>query len=214
MRILRVLSGRLFEGGEETLLKECSKMVAVAFEANAALKSLTTGTADIANMRGLERKADQEKFRIANLITSGAVAPNVLDNMLVLLGQQDNIVNSIYNVSRELHRYKVRDGEKDRHLRESVIDISNLVDAALDTLLKMYAQGNVGTLRTLREAIENLEEAGDGIKDDLLDLAYTESVDFRSFYHIIQVARLADNILDGCEDSADALLTIISSIIT
>ena len=131
VRILRVLSGRLFEGGEETLLKECSKLVAVAFEANAALKSLTTGTPDTASMRGLERKADQEKFRIANLITSGAVAPNVLDNMLVLLGQQDNIVNSIYNVSRELHRYKIRDEEKDRHLRESVIEISNLVDAAL-----------------------------------------------------------------------------------
>ena len=78
----------------------------------------------------------------------------------------------------------------------------------------MYAQGNVGTLRTLREAIENLEETVDGIKDGLLDFAYTESADFRSFYHIIQVARLADNILDGCEDSADALLTIISSIIT
>jgi len=214
MRMLRVLSGRLFEGGEETLLKECSKIVSIAFEANAALKSVTTGTLDMTKMRGLERKADLEKFRIANLITSGAVAPNVLDNMLALLVDQDGIVNSIYNLSRELHRYQAPNADQEHHLQTSVIEISSLVDGALGTLLKMYAQGDVAALRGLRETIENLEEAGDEIKDGLLDFAYTASVDFRSFYHIVQAARLADSTLDGCEDAADALLTIISSVIT
>lgn len=212
--MLRALSGRLFAGGEENLLKECSKILHIAREANAAITSLASSKLDVPNIRRLEQKADDEKFRIANMITSGAVAPNVLDNMLMLLGHQDNIVNSIYNLARELSRYGIRDAEENHYIRTQVVDVSNLVDSALNTLLGMYESGDATKLRSLRQAIERLEETGDDIKESMLDLAYAKSTNFQAFYHTVQTAHMADNILDGCEDSADALLTIISSIIT
>jgi uncharacterized protein len=212
--MFRALSGRLFAGGEENLLKECSKILHIAREANAAIAALANSKMEVPNLRGLEQQADDEKFRIANMITSGAVAPNVLDNMLMLLGHQDNIVNSIYNLARELSRYGVRDEEENHYIRTQVVEVSNLVDAALNTLLGMYEPGDVTQVRSLRQVIERLEETGDDIKESMLDLAYAKPTNFQSFFHIIQTAHMADNILDACEDAADALLTIISSIIT
>ncbi len=213
MTIFRDLSRRLFAGGEQNLLKECSKLLPIAREAAAALAVADRGP-DVGSIRRLEQKADDEKFRIANVITSGAVAPNVLDNMLSLLGHQDHIVNSIYNLARELARYGVRDEAEHRYIRTQVADVVRLVDSALDTLLEMYEQADVANLRTLRQRIEQLEETGDAIKERMLDRVYTEAATFQSFYHTVQVAYLADNILDGCEDAADMLLTIVSSIIT
>jgi uncharacterized protein Yka (UPF0111/DUF47 family) len=214
LNILRALSDRLFAGGEESLLKECSAILRIAREANAAIRTPAPGTPDVANMRRLEQKADDEKFRIANVITSGAVAPNALDSMLSLLAHHDDIVNAIYNLARQLNRYGVRHDEEDRYIRAQVAEVSRLVDSALDTLLEMYGQTDVTTLRTLRQTIEQLEETGDAVKEGMLDRAYAMSTTFQSFYHTIQVAHLADSILDGCEDSADALLTIVSSIVT
>ncbi len=211
---LHKLSGRLFEGGEESVLKECSKILRIAQEANAALRTFASSTLDMASIRRLEQKADVEKFRIANMITSGAVAPNVLDNMLLLLGHEDDIVNSIYNLARELCRYGTKDEEEARYIRAQVAEVVQLVDSALETLLGMYEQGDVTKLRFLRQTIERLEETGDDVKESMLDLVYARPATFQSFYHIVQTAHLADNVLDGCEDSADALLTIVSSIIT
>ncbi|HXX36566.1 MAG TPA: DUF47 family protein [bacterium] len=196
------------------MLKECSKILRIAQEANAALRTFASSTLDMASIRRLEQKADVEKFRIANMITSGAVAPNVLDNMLLLLGHEDDIVNSIYNLARELCRYGTKDEEEARYIRAQVAEVVQLVDSALETLLGMYEQGDVTKLRFLRQTIERLEETGDDVKESMLDLVYARPATFQSFYHIVQTAHLADNVLDGCEDSADALLTIVSSIIT
>ncbi|HXX38450.1 MAG TPA: DUF47 family protein [bacterium] len=212
--MLRLLAGRLFAGGEESVLKECSKILRIAQEANASLRTFAGSKLDMASIRRLEQKADGEKFRIANMITSGAVAPNVLDNMLLLLGHHDNIVNSIYNLARELCRYGVRDEEEARYIRTQVAEVVQLVDSALETLLAMYEQEDVTKLRSLRQTIEHLEETGDNVKESMLDLAYARPATFQSFYHVVQTAHLADNVLDGCEDSADALLTIIASVIT
>lgn len=213
MSVFRNLSRRLFAGGEQGLLRECSKLLPIARAAAAALAAPAPGP-NVAVIRALEQKADDEKFRIANVVTAGAVAPNVLDNMLSLLTNQDNIVNAIYNLARELSRYGVRDEAEDRYIREQVADVAGLVNPALDTLLEMYDQADLAKLRELRRTIERLEEAGDAVKESMLDRVYAEAVTFQSFYHTVQVAYLADAILDGCEDSADTLLTIVSAIIT
>jgi uncharacterized protein Yka (UPF0111/DUF47 family) len=213
MNILQRLSERLF-AGEQGLLRECSALLPIAREAAASIKPLEGGAPDVANVRRLEQAADDDKFRIANMIASGAVAPNVLDNMVSLLGHQDGIVNALYNLARELSRYSVPDAKEDRYIRTQVAGVLELVHSAVDTLLEMYEQVDVTKLRLLRQTIERLEETGDAIKEGMLDHAYAKSATFQSFYHTVQVAYIADNVLDGCEDSADALLTIVSSLIT
>jgi len=213
VNIFRELSRRLFAGGEHGLLKECAKLLPIARAAAAAL-AVGDGGPDVAGIRRLEQQADDEKFRIANVITSGAVAPNALDNLLTLLTRQDDIINAIYNLARELGRYGVRDPAEDRYIRTQVGGVVELVNPALDTLLAMYEQADLAQLRGLRQTIERLEEAGDVIKESMLDRVYAEAATFQSFYHTVQVAYLADNILDGCEDAADTLLTIVSSIVT
>lgn len=208
------LISKFLQGGEEGILRECSKMIYIAIDANKELAQVVKGKQGIGKIRELEKRADKDKFRISNIVTSGAVAPNLIDNVLELVGQQDEIVDSIYNLSRELGRYKIPNSKLDNFIKSKLTDMNSLNDTALHTLLDMYRQDDLSKIQDLREDVEDLEEAGDEIKDALFDTAYSHKMDFKGFYHLIQTAHQADDILDGCEDSSDTLMTIVSSIIT
>jgi uncharacterized protein Yka (UPF0111/DUF47 family) len=215
MAILDKIANRLLQGGEEGILKECAKTVKIAMDANVALEGFIKTGKGIGRIRELEKKSDNESFAVANIITSGAVAPNILDNLLILVNKQDNIVDSIYNLSREMRRYRIRDKKTNALLQNKVLDINSYAEAAISTLLEMYNQSDLEKHRALRGVIEDLEEAGDEAKEDLLDFAYTAKIaDFKTFYHILQTAYRADDILDSCEDSSNTLMSIFSSIVT
>ncbi len=205
---------RFLQGGEEGILRECSKMIYIAIDANKELTQVVKQRSGIGRIRELEKRADKDRFRISNIVTSGAVAPNLIDKVLELVSEQDEIVDSIYNLSRELKRYKVTDARLDNLIRAKLMDINSLSDTALHTILDMYRQDDLDKIQDLREDVEDLEEAGDEIKEALLDLAYSGKMNFKGFYHIVQTAHRADDILDGCEDSSNTFMTIVSSIIT
>ena len=205
---------KFLQGGEEGILRECSKMIYIAIDANKELGQVVKNKQGIGRIRELEKRADKDRFRISNIVTSGAVAPNLIDNVLKLISQQDGIVDSIYNLSRELRRYQLTDSKLEGFMRSKLMDMNSLNETALHTLLDMYKQDDLDKIQELREDVEDLEEAGDEIKEMLLDVSYTSKMNFKGFYHINQTAHRADDILDGCEDSSDTFMTIVSSIIT
>ena len=214
MEFFRKFSKKLFIGGEQTVLSQCAKMINIALETNSALLSFLKGDEGINRIRELEKRSDKEKFRISNAITTGAIAPNVIDKILALLDQQDNIINSMYNLAREIRRYKVKNAKLEKTIISKLLDINGLAESALNALRDMYREEDIYKIRDLREIVEDFEEAGDEIKEALLDYAYSGRVDFKDFYHLVETAHRADDILDYCEDSSDTLMTIMSSIIS
>lgn len=207
---------RFLQGGEEGILRECSKMIYTALDANKELSLVIKNRQGIGKLRELEKRGDKERFRISNIVTSGAVAPNLIDNVLVLVSEQDKIINATYNLARELRRYQLPDKKLENFMKTKLLDMNSLNETALNTIMDMYKQDDLEKIHGLREDVEDLEEAGDEIKEALLDIAYSSSgkIDFRGFYHIIQTAHRADDILDGCEDTSDTFMTIVSSIVT
>jgi uncharacterized protein Yka (UPF0111/DUF47 family) len=214
MEIVHKFSDALFTGGEQTILSQCAKMISIALETNGALLSFLNGEEGIGRIRELEKRSDKEKFRISNAITTGAIAPNIIDKILALLDQQDNIINSMYNLAREIRRYKVKSARLEKTIINKLIDINGLAESALKALRDMYREDDLYKIRDLREIVEDFEEAGDEIKEALLDYAYSGKVNFKDFYHLMETAHRADDILDYCEDSSDTLMTIMSSIIS
>ena len=91
-------------------------IIEAALKANKELQKLVEGKTGIDRVRALEIESDKKVFQLSNSISSGAVSPNMIDNMLVLTHQEDNIVNSMYNLARESLRYRIPDRKTDAML--------------------------------------------------------------------------------------------------
>lgn len=204
---------RIFEGGEENIISEYSKIISLAMEANTLVKKTINKDGDVSSIKQVERDSDAQAFRLSGLIVGGGIVPNLIDNMLALVISEDSIVDSISNLSKELHRYKTKKNI-DEKLKKGLYDISILADSALETLARMHKSDKLSEIKRLRQKVKLYEQQGDDIKDGLLDFAYTAKCDFKTFHHIVEAAHLGDDILDSCEDSSDLYLTIMSSIIT
>lgn len=209
------LFDKLFEGGEESIISGSKEIIRIAKDANGELPKLVNGSSkDINPIKTLEKESDRKVFQLQQKITSGAVSPNIIDDMLRLIDLEDSIVDSIYNLARELARYDLPDEKAKVLLQSSLASFVQLVDSALLALEKMTASSNIESIRACRADIEVLEQKGDDIKDSLLDYVYRSSDEFKSFHHINELAHKADDILDDCEDASDMFLSIMSSVIS
>jgi len=205
---------RILEGSEERIILKFNKIVDIGLDASKALEKVIEKSDKIDRIRSLEKNSDNVAFEIANEITSGGIAPNLIDTLLELVDKEDNIIDSMYNLAREFHRYKIRNKRLDKYIRGKLIEMNELASEALKIMKKMQKSEKLEEIRHYRREIESLEEKGDDIKDGLFDLAYSNILDFKSFYHIIELAHQADDVLDNCEDSSDIFFTIMSSIVT
>ena len=134
--------------------------------------------------------------------------------MLKLIDMEDNIVDFIYNLAREIVRYDIPDKKAKKLLQNSIISTIRMVDSALDALQKMTASSDLESIRAYRSDIETFEQKEDDIKDSLLDYVYNNGDDFKAFHYMTEVAHRADNILDACEDASDMFLSIMLSVMS
>ena len=58
-------------------------------------------------VKALEKKSDEIAFKITEDITSGAISPNVIDNLLECVQLADDIVDTYYYISREIDRMAI-----------------------------------------------------------------------------------------------------------
>lgn len=209
------LFDKLFKGGEEDIIGSTEEIIKLAKESNKELLKLVNGDRnDITTIKALEKESDKKVFLLTQKITSGAVSPNILDDMLKLMDMEDNIVDSIYNLAREIVRYDVPDKKAKKLLQNCITSTIQMVDSALDAMQKMTASSNIEEIRQYRSDIEALEQKEDDIKDSLLDYVYNDGNEFKSFHYITEVAHRADNILDACEDASDMFLSIMLSVMS
>ncbi|MGC8647598.1 MAG: DUF47 domain-containing protein [Candidatus Micrarchaeia archaeon] len=204
----------ILEGGERSVVAKFNAIIEIGLKASNELDTLIKNGGGIEGIKQLEKRSDIVAFNITNMITSGGVAPNLIDNMLELAEKEDNIIDSMYNLARELLRYNVKGKRLSHVIKEGLERINKLTYKALLIMKKMHNSDSLEEIKRFRSSIEKLEEEGDEIKDSFFDLAYRKSSDFKTFYHIIELFHKADDMLDNCEDSSDIYLTIMSSIIS
>jgi len=189
---------------------------AVMIEMLSSSSSLTALNEDI---RLLEKQADQLSFAIRSGITGGAVNPNVLDNLLECVDLADSIVDDYFWVSRELLRIsKVTFSNglsaQTAEMETLLIKFLDLAEKGMMILLEMLRASNLGKITELRNDIELLEEEGDNIKDHGFDMLYASAQDmhYLQFAHLSEMLQKFDDILDSCEDMADLLVSITTTI--
>ncbi len=206
--------GNLFDSGEHRLVQQCAEIITVAKAANRKLRSqLKANRVNVGVLSALEKKADSMVFNLAFLITSGAVAPNVIDDFLTMVRKEDSIVDSLFNLSREINRYSMNAKLRAR-VNSKLDQLLALSDLAILELEQMLKEDRIEEISRHRIEIERYEELGDDIKDGLIEYAYATRLNFKEFYHVIELGLKADDILDSAQGVSDYFTNIMLSLTT
>ncbi len=197
-------------------------MMEVGRRANSIMLGMMTPEASLIgpneDIRLLEKQSDRLSFNIKEQVVNGAVNPNVLDNLLACVDLADSIIDDYY-VSRELNRIaKVRFDEDSTSCASDLAPLFvkslELAEGAMVVLLRMLKTSDLSEIAELRRYIELLEEEGDNIKDNGFDRLYLAAtrIHYLQFAHLSELLHKFDDILDSCEDLADRLVSIMTSI--
>jgi uncharacterized protein Yka (UPF0111/DUF47 family) len=213
--------------GEENIFGELAQIIVIASEANKILDNMLTNCKDekcldegMQAIRVLENKSDQIAFKVSEDITSGAVSPNILEHLLQCVHVADDIVDTYFYQARELSRmhksrFPYSEAIQDAEWIATFRSMLQLADQALSKVKQVLFVSDLGDILTLRKEIEALESQGDEIKDKGFDVLYREAphIHYLQFYHYSELLHKFDDILDGCEDLSDLVLSVITSII-
>jgi uncharacterized protein len=213
--------------GEKNIFSELYQIISIAAQANTILKVMfkddcknQTLTENMHAVRTLEKQSDEIAFRLSEDITSGAISPNLIDNLIESAHLADNIVDIIFYLSRELSRMaKVNTTDfvvhQEAEWAELYTQMLVLGDQTISKLQQMLTTNSVPAILQLRKEIEALEEQGDDIKDAGFDNLYAVSsgLNFLQFYHYSEMLHKSDDILDTCEDLSDVIVSIVTSIL-
>ncbi len=205
---------KLLMSGEEGLFLQTKGITKLAIKSNTELASIINGKMDLEDFKKIQKNASNEYMKLSHLITSGAIAPNLIDDMLQILDKEENILDSIFKLSRQFLRYKVKDKKVSSYLNTTLLSFNGYADTAITLLSQMHSTESINKMRAFRSSIKLIEKEGDMLRDNMLDFAYTVETDFKLFYHLTDLAYLCDDILDSCEDSSDIFLSIMLSITT
>jgi hypothetical protein len=213
--------------GEKSIFNELYRIVAIAAQANEILRVMYQNVSNVQllndkmrDVRTLEKKSDEIAFNLNEDITSGAVSPNIIDDLINSVRSADNIVDVIFYLSRELARMSKVDTSnfKLQQLNEWAQiygKLLQLADQALIRLQTMLSTSQVSSILQLRKEIEAIEEEGDDIKDSAFDKLYhfAPELHFLQFFHYSEMLHKCDDLLDNSEDLADIVVSIITSIL-
>ncbi len=213
--------------GEENIFGELSQIIIIAAEANTNLINMLSDCKNekcldegMQAIRVLENKSDRIAFKVNEDITTGAVSPNILEHLLETVHIADDIVDTYYYQARELCRmYKARfpysEDVQDAEWIAIFKSMLELADKALGKVKQTLLISDLSDILQLRKEIEALEQQGDEIKDRGFDVLYHEAphMHYLQFYHYSELLHKFDDILDGCEDLSDLVLSVITSIL-
>jgi hypothetical protein len=213
--------------GEKNVFHELSEILDLAGEANAIMtqmllerykgKPLTEATQAI---RLLEKKSDDTAFKVSEDITSGAVSPNVLDDLLNSVQLADTLLDTYYNLSRELNRMAKAEfaGEEVNYKTDWTPIFEKMLSLggkAITEVKRLFATSSLTEMIEVRKQIEALEEQGDDVKDAGFDKLYANApgMHYLQFFHYSELLHKLDDILDACEDLSDTIVSIVNSIL-
>ena len=216
----------IFVIGEKNIFIELTQIIDIATEANTLVSSTFNVNYEEKNlieamhtMQSLEKKSDDIAFQMSEDITSGAISPNIIDDLLKSVQVADDIVDLYYYLIREKERMsKIYSAglESKRPGWDSVyVDTLAIAGKTLLKLKQALSSSNVTEILELRKEIEALEEQGDDLKDAGFDRLYylTPNLHYLQFYHYTELLHKCDDVLDSCQDLSDLIGSVVTSII-
>ncbi|MGC8479491.1 MAG: hypothetical protein ACP5M9_02375 [Candidatus Micrarchaeia archaeon] len=200
--------------GEENAFIQSKTLTDFALKANKEFKEMINNNSKRSTISKIRNLSAKEYFSLSHMITSGSIAPNILDDMLLLINKEESILDYLFALMRQYQRYGSNDKKINEYLDTSLFSFTKNADESITLLSKMHKAKKLSMVKSYRSRIKEIENEVDMFRDSLLDFAYTVKTDFKLFYHITELAYLCDSVIDSCEDSSDLFLSIMLSILS
>jgi len=217
--------------GERKSFREIIEMVEIARKSNAIMivmmSELKLGdlVLKMQDLKALEKKSDEIAFMIKGHITKGAINPTVIDNLLNCVEVADSLVDDYYIASRELWRManvefdnnllvRLPNSNRVPELDTALVKMLEKADSVFAILKRLLEAADSKEIMKLRHDIELGEEESDNVKDNAFDRLYSlaPTMHYLRFSHYSELLHRFDDILDGCEDLADLVVSVMVSI--
>ena len=215
----------IFIIGERKIFDGLAGIIQIGLESKVTVKEmLNAGSlASISELNerviSLEKESDRVALSLSAEVTNGAISSNVLDNLLKCVEMADNIIDNFHFISREIKRtgrLRIDAKEPDNIIafQPQLNELLDLAEDAMNALRRLLSTKNIDDMQSIRLEIESVEEKGDNIKDASFDRLYfmAPNMHYLQFMHITELVHKLDDILDSCEDIADLILAIATSI--
>jgi uncharacterized protein Yka (UPF0111/DUF47 family) len=217
---------RILVVGEQNLFRELTEILELGIRANEVMcRMLSEGyrwsELDGAKqtIRSLAKQSDDIAFNVSEEITSGAVSPNILDDLLEAVNHADNILDFYYALSRELGRMSKADVTNahlnyDAEWKPTFGILTDLAGKAISEAKEILVSSSLDSMTAIRKEILALKEQGDDVKNNGFDKLYSDAsrLSYVEFRYYSEILHRFEYILAACKELSNLAVAIVNSI--
>ena len=165
----------------------------------------------------LEKRGDELASEIKQVLARSTLPLTMHGELERILDLIDDILDDLYFISQEVARgrkYGISDNPRVRELYQDLAAMSSVAKLAIQKLRDLISTA----LRDMRKAselnieIDVFEDRVDEMRNTVLNKVYENRDHFDpiTLFHIIEVARAIDRVVDTCKDVAHMIISIVS----
>jgi len=174
-----------------------------------------------AEVAALEKRGDELAAEITKDLGKSTIPLTMHGEIERLLDLVDDILDDLYFISQEVARGR-RNGLDANPIVEKLYQdlaaMSSVARVAIERLreLIMIVGKDFRRARELNVEIDFYEDRIDEMRNEVLNKVYSSrhDLDPLAMYHIIEIARAIDRVVDTCKDASHIILSALSSMVS
>jgi len=166
----------------------------------------------------LEKRGDELASEITNLLTRSTLPLTMHSEFERLLDIVDDILDELYFIASEISRGRrcnLHSNDKVRELYRELAAMGSIARLAIQKLhdLTELAFKDVERASALSIEIDAYEDRVDEMRNSIISkiYEYRSDLDTITLFHLIEITRAIDRVVDACKDVAHIVLSIVTS---
>jgi len=167
----------------------------------------------------LEKRGDEIVSDVVREISHGAVPPMLYGDMHVLTDLVDDILDELYFIAMEVSRGRKTGLDVNPVVNEVYEDLASMLSVArlaIERLVELFTSAlkDRDRAQKIDRDVDVFEDRVDELRNVVMDKIYANKsqLDHLSFYHLVELVKAIDRVVDACEDASHLALSVISSI--
>ncbi len=172
-----------------------------------------------AEVMALEKRGDDVAAELTRVIGASSLPITMYGDLERLLDIVDDVLDDLYFMSQEIARARRLGLDANDVVKEVYQDLaamSSVAKLAIERLRDLMKVAYIDSKKVvdLNREIDTLEDKVDEMRNSVLDKIYgnRDSLDHLSTYHLIELTRAIDRLVDACKDAAHLVVSMIRSI--
>lgn len=179
-------------------------------------KHLIEGLA--AEVDALEKHGDELVAEMVRVLSQSSLPLTMYGDMHKLIDIVDDILDELYFIAQEVNRGRRANLDSNAVVVEIYRDLASMMSVAklaIERLRELLqaAVDDVDKAKVLSREIDRLEDRVDELRNSVIDKIYSlrEKLDPLALYHLIELTKAIDRVVDSCKDSSHLAISIITT---